>query len=177
MILESIDGYFLPVNDFCLTGAEVQTAGKLSHHHYVKAFFSDGLFKRTGVFEFRIKVCRSQITEQSQRLTELQKSCFRALIRGKFIPLGNSDFSSYGTHKYCVCTFTLFYSFICKGDSVGIYGTTAHKYLFEGEVVAVNISHLFKYLLCFPDYFRSYSVSGNGYDLVIHRCFPLYELI
>ena len=124
------------------TFAEVDAAGQLTHHHDVEALFHDIFPERAVAFQCRVQLCRTQVGEQTQRLTDAQQRLFRAEMRRHLIPLVVTYCTAHGAQQDAVACETAVNGLFRQGNAGGINGTAADEVRGAVEGVTVFLADL-----------------------------------
>ena len=105
-----------------LSGSEIKSSCKLSYDDHVKTISDDLITERAGITKLIVKISRTKICKQVQRLTDCKKTCLRTFGRLQLVPRGCLGITANGTHQYCIRSFCLGNGFLCKRYSVSING-------------------------------------------------------
>ena len=105
-----------------LSCSEIKTSCKLSYDDHVKTISDDLITERACITKLIVKISRTKICKQVQRLTDCKKTCLRTFGRLQLIPRGCLGITANGTHQYCIRSFCLGNGFLCKRYSVSING-------------------------------------------------------
>ena len=122
--------------------AEVDAAGQFTNHHDVEALCHDVFPQGAVAFQSRIQLCRTEVGEQSQSLTDSQQSLFRTEMRRHLIPLVVTDCTADSTQQDTVACQTAVNGFFRQGNAGGIDRTAADEVRGAGEGVTVFLANL-----------------------------------
>ena len=78
IIGQRINGFLHAILLDGLALSEVQATGQLPHDHHIKTVADDLVLQRACAAQLTVQICRAQVGKQVQRLSDLQKACFRS---------------------------------------------------------------------------------------------------
>ena len=117
-------------------------AGQFANHHDVEALCHNVFPQGAVALQSRIQLCRTQVGEQSQSLTNSQQSLFRSEMRRHLIPLVVTDCTADSTQQDTVACETAVNGLFRQGNAGGINGTAADEVRGAGESVTVFLADL-----------------------------------